>query len=116
MPIYEGSNGSLNLFYNERLVSSFPLTNKKTFSRYKYQGDYIILKSMNEKLKLKQIIITFKSFCDLIYQRKKNNQAIRKSDHQMFLSCFFGLLKLKQIDEDNILIMKKKKKKKINLS
>ena len=97
-------------------MSSFPLTKKKTFERYKYQGEHIILKSMNEKLKLKQIIITLKSFCDLIYQRKINKQAIRKSDHQMFLSCFFGLLKLKQIDEDNILIMNKKKKKKINLS
>ena len=116
MPIYEGSNGSLNLFYNDKLINSFPLTNKKTFERYKYQGEYIILKCMNQKLKLKQIIITLKSFCDLIYQRKINNQAIRKTDHQMFLSCFFGLLKLKQIDEDNIFIMNKKKKKKINLS
>ena len=110
--IYNGCNGSLNLYYKGLLVSSFPLTKKKTFDRYKYQGEYLILKSMKEKIKIKQIIFTLTHFCNIIYDRKKDNHAIRRSDHEFFLSCLFGLLKLKIIDNDEsngYLIMNKKK-------
>ena len=110
--IYNGCNGSLNLYYKGLLVSSFPLTKKKTFDRYKYQGEYLILKSMKEKIKIKQIIFTLTHFCNIIYDRKKDIQAIRRSDHEFFLSCLFGLLKLKIIDNDEsngYLIMNKKK-------
>ena len=110
--IYNGCNGSLNLYYKGLLVSSFPLTKKKTFDRYKYQGEYLILKSMKEKIKIKQIIFTLTHFCNIIYDRKKDNQAIRRSDHEFFLSCLFGLLKLKIIDNDEsngYLICPKKK-------
>tara|TARA_R110002012_G_scaffold312529_1_gene523342 strand:- start:3701 stop:4048 length:348 start_codon:yes stop_codon:yes gene_type:complete len=110
--IYNGCNGSLNLYYKGLLVSSFPLTNRKTFDRYKYQGEYLILKSMKEKIKIKQIIFTLTHFCNIIYDRKKNKQPIRRTDHEYFLSCLFGLLKLKIIDNDEsngYLIMNKKK-------
>lgn len=110
--IYNGCKGSLNLYYKGLLVSSFPLTNRKTLERYKYQGEYLILKSMKEKIKIKQIIFTLTHFCNIIYDRKKNKQSIRRSDHQFFLSCLFGLLKLKIIENDEsngYLIMKKKK-------
>jgi len=110
--IYNGCNGSLNLYYKGLLISSFPLTNKKTFNRYQYQGDYIILKSMKQQFKIKQIINTFTQFCNLIYDRKKNKQPIRRSDHQFFISCLFGLLKLKIIENDELngyLIMPMKK-------
>ena len=110
--IYNGCNGSLNLYYKGLLISSFPLTNKKTFNRYQYQGDYIILKSMKQQFKIKHIINTLTHFCNIIYDRKKNKQPIRRSDHEFFISCLFGLLKLKIIDNDEnngYLIMNKKK-------
>lgn len=110
--IYNGCNGSLNLYYKGLLISSFPLTNKKTFDRYKYQGDYLILKSMKQKYKIKKIIFTFTNFCNIIYDRKKNREPIRRSDHEFFISCLFGLLKLKIIDNDEsngYLIMNRKK-------
>ena len=110
--IYNGCNGSLNLYYKGLLVSSFPLTKKKTFTRYKYQGDYLILKSMKQKYNIKQIIFTLTNFCNIIYHRKKNKQSIRRSDHEFFISCLFGLLKLKIIDNDEsngYLIMNRKK-------
>ena len=112
MTIYYGCDGSLNLYYKGLLISSFPLNKKKTFERYKYQGDYLILKSMREKFNIKKIIYILTHFCTIIYTRKKNKQPIRKSDHQFFLSCLFGLLKLKVIEDDELngyLIMPKKK-------
>lgn len=112
MTIYNGPDGSLNLYYKGLLISSFPLSKKNNFKAYEYQGEYLILKSMREKLKIKQIIYTFTNFCNIIYSRKKNKQPIRRSDHEMFISCLFGLLKLKIIENDETngyLIMKKKK-------
>ena len=89
--IYEGSQGSLNLYYNGLLISSFPLTKKKTFEQYKYQDN------LNIKLQIK----TYKYFCNMIYERKKNKQAIRRSDHELFISSLFALLKLKVIENDS---------------
>jgi len=114
MTIYNGCDGSLNLYYKGLLISSFPLTKKKTFKRYQYQGEYLILKSMKENFKIKQIIYTLTHFCNKIHNRKLNKQPIRRSDHEYFISCLFGLMKLKIIDNNNengYLIMPKKKKK-----
>ncbi len=119
MTIYNGCDGSLNLYYKGLLVSSFALTKKKTFERYKYQGDYLILKSLKEKLKIKQIIFTLTHFCNVIYARKKNKQPIRRSDHEYFISCLFGLLKLKIIENDELngyLLMPRKKLSKLKTS
>ena len=110
--IKQGCNGSLNMYYKGLLVSSFALTNNKTFDRYKYQGEYLILKSMKEKFKVKQIIFTFTHFCNVIYQRKLNKQPIRRTDHEYFVSCLFGLMILKIIEDDDdngYLIMPPKK-------
>ena len=110
--IKQGCNGSLTLYYKGLLISSFALTNKKTFDRYEYQGENLILFSMKEKIKIKQIIYTLTDFCNVMYQRKLNKQPIRRSDHECFISCLFGLIKLKIItdDDDNgYLIMPPKK-------
>jgi len=112
MTIYNGCDGSLNLYYKGLLISSFALTKKKTFDRYEYQGEYLILKSMREKLNINQIKLTLTYFCDIIYKRKLNKQPIRRSDHEYFISCLFGLLKLKVIDNDEAngyLIMPRRK-------
>jgi len=110
--IYQGCNGSLNLYYKGLLISSFALTNKKTFEKYQYQGEYLILKCMKEDFNIKVMIKAFTEFCNIIYKRKYNKQAIRKSDHNYFLSTLFALLKLKIIENDSqngYFLMPKKK-------
>lgn len=117
--IYNGSKGSLNLYYKGLLISSFPLTKKKTFERYQYQGEYLILQSMKENFKIKHIIYTLTKFCNMVYSRKKNKQPIRRSDHEYFLSCLFGLMKLKIIENDELngyLVMPRKKLSKLKTS
>ena len=101
MTIYNGCDGSLTLFYKGLLINSFALTKKKTFERYKYQGEHLILESMRENRNIKQIIYALTFFCNLIYKRKLNKQPIWKSDHELFLSSFFGLIKLKIIENDD---------------
>ncbi len=108
--IREGSNGSLNLYYKDLLISSFPLTNKKTFERYFYQGEYLIRKSKHIPIKIQ--IKTYIQFCNMIHRRKFNGEPIYKSDHELFLNSLFALMRLNIIDDDEsngYLIMNKKK-------
>jgi len=106
--IYKGANGNLSLHYKGIMVSNYPLSKNKTYERYKYQGEYLILKSLKENVKLKKQIEIYLNFCNVIHKRKLNQQAIRRSDHELFISCFFALMKLKILEEDDmngILIM-----------
>jgi hypothetical protein len=109
--IYYGKHGSLILFYKNLLIGSYPLTNLKTYERYKYQGEYLILKSLNT-IPLKLQIKTYTTFIEMIYLRKLNNKGIYRSDYEMFLNCIFALIKLKQLDEDDSTFIVEKKKSK----
>ena len=75
--IYKGSAGNLSLHYKGVMVSNYPLSKKKTYERYKYQGEYLILKSLKENMKLKTQIQIYLHFCNVIHKRKLNQQAIR---------------------------------------
>ena len=108
MIIY-GKKGSLLLFYKNLLIGSYPLSNLKTYERYKYQGEYLILNSL-KTIPLKLQIKTYTAFCQSIYERKKNKLGIYRSDFEMFLNCIFALIKLKKLDEDDSVYIATKKK------
>ena len=113
--IIEGKHGSLNLFFKDLLIGSYPLSEKKTYERYKYQGEYLILKSMRENIKIPFQIKTYLMFCNNILRRKKNKLNIWRSDYEMFLSCIFALMKLKILDDEDCVFIAPKKKKKLML-
>ena len=109
MIIY-GKKGSLILFYKDLLIGSYPLSNLKNYERYKYQGEYLILTSL-KTIPIKLQIKTYESFCEMIYQRKKNKLGIYRSDYEMFLNCIFALIKFKKLnEEDSVFIVPKRKK------
>ena len=108
MIIY-GKQGSLLLFYKDLLIGSYPLTNLKTYERYKYHGEYLILESL-KTIPIKLQIKTYLSFCEYIYERKKNKLGIYKIDYQMFLNSIFALIRLKQLDEEDCIFITPRKK------
>lgn len=103
-------NNNLALYYKDLLISNFPLTNLKTYERYKYNGENLILDALKRNLNIKFQLGMYLYFCNKILQRKKDNLAIYKSDHQKFLCCLFALIKLKILDEDDCVLIVKKKK------
>ena len=107
--IINGKKGSLILFYKNLLIGSYPLSNLKTYERYKYQGEYLILDSL-KTMPLKLQIKTYLSFVEMIYLRKKDKKGIYKSDFEMFLNCIFALIKLKKLDEEETVFIAPKKK------
>jgi hypothetical protein len=100
--IYRGSRGNLSLHYKGAMVSNYPLTKKKTYDNYKYQGDILILKCLKENIKLKKQIRIYLHFCNVIHKRKLNQEPIYRSDHELFLNCFFALIKLEILEEDDL--------------
>lgn len=109
MKVYKNN---LVLFYKDLLIGSYPLTDLKTYERYKEQGNLIILESLRANINIKSQIYTYLLFCNQILRRKQDKLGIWRSDYEMFLNCIFALIKLKVLDEDDsVLIVGKKKKK-----
>jgi len=110
MKLFYGNQGTLCLYFKGKLISSFPLSNKKTIVLYFNQGEELIYKSKGIHIKVQ--IKTYLHFCNLILNRKNNNQPIRRSDHIYFLNCLMALLRLKIIENDELngfMIFKKPK-------
>lgn len=97
--IREGSEGSINIFFRGLLVSSFPLTKKKTVERYKQQGEEIIRKGKGVKI-LDQIKAYF-MFIEAIYNRKKKNLPIYRTDHINVLNAVMALIRLEVMENDS---------------
>ena len=108
--IYYGNKGSLILFYKDLLIGSYPLSDRKTYERYKIQGSYLILKSSKKNIPIKTQISTYLFFCNQLFTRKNNKLRINKSDLEMLLHCIFALIKLNILDEDDSVFMVEKKK------
>ena len=110
--IRQGKQGSYNIFYKNLFISSFPIHNAKMIEGYNNQGIELIEQSLRVNRPLKQQIKIYELFCNLIYNKKKNNEKICTDDHICFLNSFIALMKLKVIQEDNengVLIMGRKK-------
>lgn len=96
--IYNGSQGSICFYFKGLLISSFPLTKKKTCQAYLNQGEELIYQSKGIPINIQ--IKTYLYFCNMIYNRKRNNKPIRRSDHVYFLNCLTALLRLKILEND----------------
>ena len=109
--LYYGSNGTMCLYYKGQLVSSFPLTKNKTIKRYLQQGEELIKSSKGIPIKMQ--IKTYLHLCNMVHDRKINNQGIRRADHIYFLNCLTALMRLRIIDNDETngyMVFKNKKK------
>ena len=98
MTVYNGPFGTVCFFFKGLLISSFPLSNKKTLDRYLYQGTALIKSSKHVNIKTQ--IEGYEAYCNVIYERKLNKQPIHRRDHIMFLNCLSALMRLKKIDND----------------
>ena len=94
--LFYGSHGTLCLYYKGELISSYPISSKKTFQRYYNQGEELIYQSKHVPIKTQ--IKVYLQFCNMMYSRKKNKLAIRRSDHIHFLNCLMALLRLRIIE------------------
>ena len=96
--IRQGSKGSITFFFKGKLISSFPLTEKKTLERYLYHGEHLIRESKG--FNIKQQIKVYTVFCNKILRKKNNKEKINSEDHIYFMYCITALLRLRILDND----------------
>tara|TARA_R110000744_G_scaffold322612_2_gene428561 strand:+ start:129 stop:473 length:345 start_codon:yes stop_codon:yes gene_type:complete len=108
--IIQGSKGSINVYHKDLFISSFPLSNKRTIEWYEDNANKALIRGIKiENISLKTMIVVFKEILEYTYQKKINKKRIDSEQHQLFFMSILSLIKLKQIEhDDHILIMKKK--------
>jgi len=111
--IIQGSNGSVNLYWKDIFLSSFPL-GTYDLSFYKSQAEEMILEAIRSGRKMSSMIPICMGFCDGFHNRRVVLQKkTGGEDHQFFCVCVFVLIRLEIIDaDDHLLIMGRKKKSK----
>jgi len=111
MTIFEGTDGSINLFWNDLFISSFALSKLKTLESYYDEGNHILLEALRDGVSIDKVKFMFRYFCRGMYKRKKNKLPIYRTDHILFMCTIFALIKLKDVDIDDVLLIMPKKKK-----
>ena len=64
-------------------------------------GNELILNGLrnNKPLSLQKIVM--KNYMNLFHYRRLNKLKVSSEDHRFFVSCFLGLIKLKELEEDD---------------
>lgn len=114
--IKEGPEGSICLYYKGLLISSFPISKKKTEDYYLGLGEKLIRKS--KCIPIVERIKYSLTFMNQMYSRKKKKQAIYAEDHQLFCASLLAMMRIGIIDNDienGYYVFPKKKKSKKTL-
>lgn len=85
----ESKYGSVSLFWNGLLISMFEREAQENFME---EGEYLIRQTKG--VSIKEQILTYKLYCDVIYKKKKEKNRITYDDHYIFRKCLFALMRL----------------------
>ncbi len=108
--IIQSSHGSLVLFWNDKLVCGFPLSKSNTLLSYFHQSNEVVKQYLKEGNDFKKMKQDFNVYCNSIYNKKINNKKISSKDLQLFCCCILGLIRIKQVDFDNHILIAPRKK------
>ena len=104
--IKNGKIGSFNVFWKGLMISSHPYHREGQYDKH---GDDLLNKGKG--IPILTQIGAYRSYCELVYQRKLKKKGIRRSDHRIFLYSLLALMRLNGIENDyenGYLIMEKK--------
>tara|TARA_R100001163_G_C5044922_1_gene182352 strand:- start:492 stop:803 length:312 start_codon:yes stop_codon:yes gene_type:complete len=88
----------ITFHYKNKLLSKYIIKDEKEILD---KGNELILKGLRKKHSLDRIIIVMKGFVDCFHHRRTNKLKVSSEDHLHFVASFLGLMKLKQLHEDN---------------
>ena len=112
--VYEGRNGTMNFYFNNKFVATLPLNEVNTSESYIQHADTIIIDGLKSGYNLSNLK---KKFWKAIHITK-DEKDLSLDDSQFFAFAMLALIKLKQIDADaaseGILVMPPYKGKKKN--
>lgn len=92
--IIQSNNGSLVLFYNDKLMGGFPLSKSNTLDSYFNQSEDLLINYLKEGSKFDNIKKEFELFCNNFYLKKMMKKKIPTTDYQLFCCCLMVLVRL----------------------
>lgn len=108
--IIQGKGGCLCLYWNDKLISGFPIGGNSV-EDYMNTGQDIILDGLRKGKKIPELLFTFRGFCECLYKKKITyKKRISGNDHQVFLHCIMALIKLKIYDFDDLCLIAPRKR------
>tara|TARA_R110000765_G_scaffold414765_1_gene515440 strand:- start:341 stop:694 length:354 start_codon:yes stop_codon:yes gene_type:complete len=108
----EGKKGQLTIFYKEILIAGYPI-GQMSYHDYQLVANDLIIDSMrSHKRNMREQILAYRTFCNAILFRKLKKKYISEDDYRMFLACSLALVKLKILDEDDIVFISDRKRPK----
>ena len=106
--IYEGPEGSINFYLNNKLIQSLPSFESDDLNSIKKSANNVIIESLRQGNNIKFMKKKFWIAVSQLKEKKLNND-----DSLLFAVAFFALIKFNAIEEDaaheGILVMPKKK-------
>lgn len=108
MTIREGSNGSMNFFFKDRLVCSCPLTKNKDVKYYQDEvSDFIIDCMRIKKMKFNEVQLLCVGAVETVKNTKR--YKLTKELEINACICFLCLIKLQIFEFDTVCLVMKKK-------
>lgn len=86
------------VFWKSKYISKFKYNNKDELLHI---GKDFVENNLRHGKNLKLQISIYRRFLDIIYSRKINKQPIRRSDHNLALHSILGLIRLKNIEQED---------------
>ncbi len=88
----------ITFHYKNRLLSKYIIKDEEEILN---KGNELILKGLRKNHSLKKIIIVMKGFIEAFHHRRINKLKVSSEDHMHFVASLLGLMKLKQLQEDD---------------
>lgn len=113
--IFEGSEGSISIFFRGKLIASKGLKKKSTYEFMVKEANRLIIDGMHHKVPIKEQVKLH--YIHLAQSHKWNQKYKSRKDQAVVVLAMLCLLKLKFFSEEDpengILIMPKRKEKRI---
>tara|TARA_R110002096_G_scaffold25101_5_gene78845 strand:- start:7095 stop:7421 length:327 start_codon:yes stop_codon:yes gene_type:complete len=93
-----GKKKYITFHYKNELLSKYII---KDETKLLNKGNELLLHGLKKKHSLKEMIIIMKVYVDCFHHRRINKLKVSSEDHLDFVASLLGLMKLKQIHEDD---------------
>ena len=107
--LYQGNLGSVCFYWEDKLLTSAPLSTYKSYEDYESLSNSLIRDGLEKGFDLKIQKLNYKFLLDKLSKLKR--YKITKEDESQIGLCILALIKLKEVDKDDVVMIFPKKRK-----
>ena len=96
------------IFYKDKRLCKFKVNTDDINKIYNEMGKKLIMDGLRNNISIDKQIETYKKGVETIHQRKEDCYKVRATDYLMVLSCVMSLIKFRQFNLEDVIILKNK--------